>query len=190
MPMPATRGDIAAVTLAAIAGLWASVTLISDKIALAADPTYIPSCELGGALSCSAVINTWQASVFGFPNPLLGVAAYPLAAVAAALWATRTALPAWMWHTGAALASAGVIFTGWLITQSLFVIGKLCPWCLISWAATFTIATVYLTNYATSVTHPNTTTGALARAGRSLRWLLLLVTSAAIAAAAWILTVA
>ena len=47
-------------------------------------------------------------------------------------------LPRWVWLGLNLGALFGFGFAIWLITQSLYVIGALCPWCMVVWAATMT----------------------------------------------------
>jgi uncharacterized membrane protein len=87
-------------------------------------------------VQCGANLESWQGSVFGFPHPLLGVGGFvaPIAVGVALLAGARFAR--WFWvafHVGLAGALAFVI---WLISQSIFVIGTLCPWCMVVWSVT------------------------------------------------------
>ena len=50
----------------------------------------------------------------------------------------------WLWAGLQFGATAGVVFVHWLIVQSLYVIGALCPYCMIVWV-TITITTAYWT---------------------------------------------
>jgi len=80
-PAPST----AWVTLIAGAiGLLASVTLTVEKIRLLTDAAYVPSCNLNPVLSCGPVMATPQASVLGFPNPLMGIVPFTVLVVWAA----------------------------------------------------------------------------------------------------------
>jgi hypothetical protein len=77
-----------------------------------------------------------QAEVFGFPNPLIGLLAFPIVATSGVATRTGAVLPRWYWlalHTG---ATAGVVFVHWLIAQSLYRIGALCPYCMVVWVVT------------------------------------------------------
>ena len=56
-----------------IIGIFASIELIIQKIAVLSDPDFVPNCDINPILSCGSVISTEQASLFGFPNPVLGV---------------------------------------------------------------------------------------------------------------------
>ncbi|MFJ2866528.1 vitamin K epoxide reductase family protein [Kitasatospora sp. NPDC087314] len=120
--------------LGGLVGLAASAVLTFDKLRLLENPSYIPSCNVNPVISCGSVMRTEQAEVFGFPNPLLGLAAFgALAAIGAGLLA-GAAYRRWFWlglHAGTLL---GVVFVHWLIDQALYDIGALCPYCMVVWA--------------------------------------------------------
>jgi uncharacterized membrane protein len=90
-------------------------------------------------LSCGSVINTEQASLFGFPNPILGVIGFTVVIMFGALLLTGVVLPKAMWLGLNLGALAGMVFVIWLVTQSLYVIGALCPWCMVVWSITIPI---------------------------------------------------
>jgi uncharacterized membrane protein len=85
---------------------------------------------------------TPEASEFGFPNSLIGVVAFSVVVVAGVLAVTRVALPRWFWGGLAAGAALGVVFIHWLIYQSLYTIGALCPYCMVVWAVTIPLFVV------------------------------------------------
>ncbi|MEV0187868.1 vitamin K epoxide reductase family protein [Kitasatospora purpeofusca] len=132
-PVGAGRAFSLFVLLCALVGLAASAVLTFDKLRILEDPSYIPSCNINPVISCGSVMRTAQAEVFGFPNPLLGLAAFgALAAVGAGLLA-GAAYRRWFWlglQTGTVF---GVGFTHWLIVQALYDIGALCPYCMVVW---------------------------------------------------------
>ena len=122
--------------LGGLIGEVAALALSVEKFRLAADPEYIPSCDLNPVLSCGSIMDTPQASAFGIPNSLLGVAGFAvLTAVGAALLAGAH-MRAWFWAGLQAGVIAGFVFVHWLIFQSLYVIGALCPYCMAVWVVT------------------------------------------------------
>ncbi|MGA5191432.1 vitamin K epoxide reductase family protein [Streptomyces griseoincarnatus] len=133
--VPVGQRLVAAVlTIGGAIGFLAAFTLTVEKIALLKDPSYSPSCSINPILSCGSVMTTPQAEVFGFPNPLLGIAAFAVVtALGVVLW-TGAALPRWMWWGLQAGTVFGVVFVHWLIFQSLYRIGALCPYCMAVWA--------------------------------------------------------
>ncbi len=93
---------------------------------------------IGGALKCGTggcdtVQTSRWAVLFGIPVAFYGVAGYT-----AILAVTLAGLhPGWLSRRGpsllvAALATGGVLFSGWLTYLELFVIHAICRWCVTS----------------------------------------------------------
>ena len=122
-----------------IIGIFASIELIIQKIAVLSDPDFVPNCDINPILSCGSVISTEQASLFGFPNPVLGVIGFTIVIMFGALLFTGVELPRLIWLGLNFGALAGMVFVIWLVSQSLYAIGALCPWCMVVWAVTIPI---------------------------------------------------
>ncbi|MGW0175908.1 vitamin K epoxide reductase family protein [Rhodococcus sp. NPDC003322] len=122
-----------------LTGLVAAFVLTVEKFALAADSNYIPSCSLNPVLNCGSVMSTAQASVFGFPNSLLGIAGFAAVAATGAGLLAGARFARWYWLGLQVGVTAAVVFVHWLIAQSLYVIGALCPYCMVVWAVTVPI---------------------------------------------------
>lgn len=131
----AGRGTAWSFTIAGVLGLAAAFTLLVEKIALLKDPAYVPSCSVNPVLSCGSIMNTDQAEVFGFPNPVLGVAGFTALLTIGAVLLTRVTLPRWFWWGIQGGTTFGVVFVHWLIFQSLYRIEALCPYCMVVWIA-------------------------------------------------------
>jgi uncharacterized membrane protein len=119
-----------------ILGLIAAFELTVEKVRVLADPTYVPACDLNPVLSCGSVIITPQAEVFGFPNPVLGLTGFAVVVTLGVLLAGGVAMPRWVWLGLNAGALLGFGFVQWLVWQSLYSIGSLCPWCMVVWTVT------------------------------------------------------
>lgn len=130
------------VLIAGVVGLASAATLTVEKIHLLQDPSYIPSCSINPVLSCGSVMITHQASVFGFPNPLIGIVAFTVVIVTGVLAVAGVRLPNWYWAGLAAGTLLGVVFIQWLIFQSLYRIGALCPYCMVVWSVTIPLFAV------------------------------------------------
>jgi uncharacterized membrane protein len=122
------------VLIAGVVGLAAALTLTIEKVELLINPAYVPSCSINPVLSCGSVMNTPQASAFGFPNPLIGIVAFSVVIVTGVLAIGRVNLPRWYWLGLAGGTLLGVGFIHWLIFQSIYRIGALCPYCMAVWA--------------------------------------------------------
>ena len=116
-----------------LVGLVAAFTLLVEKIALIADPTYVPSCSISPILSCGSVMRTDQAEAFGFPNPIIGIVGFSVVVTTGAALLAGATLRRWFWLGLQAGTTFGVVFIHWLLFQSLYRIGALCPYCMVVW---------------------------------------------------------
>jgi uncharacterized membrane protein len=121
--------------LSGILGWIAAFTLTLERIHVATNPDATLSCDLNPFISCKSVMLTEQARLLGFPNPLIGLAAFvfPIAVGAAILAGAKFAL--WFWRIFATGITMGFLFVLWLWVQSTFVINVLCPYCMVAWVA-------------------------------------------------------
>lgn len=115
-------------------GLWASFALTLDKLAIAEDPSAELGCNVSLLVQCGANLLSGQGEVFGFPNPLLGLMGFvaPVAVGAGVLAGADFAR--WFWVVFNLGVAAGMALVIWLIGQSIYVLGTLCPWCMVVWA--------------------------------------------------------
>ncbi|MGL4306554.1 MAG: vitamin K epoxide reductase family protein [Mycobacteriaceae bacterium] len=139
------RGTGIAVLAGGLIGLIASLTLTIERIELLKNPSYVPSCSINPVLSCGSVMVTPQAALLGFPNPILGLIAFTIVVVTGVLALARVTLPRWYWLSLAAGLLVGVVFVNWLVFQSLYRIGALCPYCMVVWAVTIPLFVIALT---------------------------------------------
>lgn len=130
------------ILLAGIIGEVAAFVLAVEKIRQLQNPSYVPSCSINPVLSCGSVMLTKQASLFGFPNPLLGIAAFSVVIVTGVLAVAGVRLPRWYWAGLAGGTVLGAVFVHWLIYQSLYEIGALCPYCMVVWVITMALLIV------------------------------------------------
>jgi uncharacterized membrane protein len=122
--------------LGGIAALAAAFVLTLEKFHLYENPDAILSCSFNLVLNCGQVMQTWQASVFGFPNMLIGLVAFPVVVTMALAGLAGVKFPRW-WLIKANIGFfLGLIFAYWLFFSSVYVIQVLCPWCLIVTTAT------------------------------------------------------
>lgn len=130
------------VLIAGILGLAASLALTIERIELLKNPNYVPSCSINPVISCGSVMSTHQGEVLGFPNPIIGLIAFTVVIVTGVLAIANIELPRWYWGGLAAGTLLGVVFIHWLIFQSLYRIGALCPYCMVVWAITIPLLVV------------------------------------------------
>lgn len=133
---PGDRGLGRLYFLAGLVAFVASVALLIERIELLKNPDYTPTCSFNPVLSCGSVMTTPQAELFGFPNPILGVAGFAALSMLGAVMAGGARIEPWLriaTQIGIALAT---VFIHWLAFQSLYVIGALCPYCMVVWVMT------------------------------------------------------
>lgn len=123
--------------VAGVVGLAAAIVLTIDKVKLltaeAAGTDKTLNCDLNAFVSCGGVINTPEASAFGFPNPIIGIVGFSVVVTLAVLLVAGVRLPAFVWAGLQVGVLFGIGFVTWLQYQSIYDIGKLCPWCMVVW---------------------------------------------------------
>lgn len=117
-----------------LVGCASAFVLTVEKFNLLADPSHTPSCNLNPIVSCGSVMSTAQASAFGFPNPLLGIGGFTVVAATGAAILAGAKLARWYWASLQLGVTFGMLFVAWLIFQSIYRIGALCPYCMVVWA--------------------------------------------------------
>ena len=179
---PRARGLLLA--LGGAVGFLASMVLTVERFRLATEPGYRPSCSVNPFISCQTVMESAQAALFGFPNPLLGIGAFAVSGTLGVLLLSGTALPRRVERGYLLGITLGAVFVAWLVVQALFSIHALCPYCTVVWAV---VVPTFWVSLADGLDRgllpvPRALRGA-ARAVVDFRVLLVVLTLAAIAAA-------
>ena len=120
--------------VASIAGFFSAFRLTVDKVGTFTEPDVAPSCNVSFLVQCGKNLASWQGSLFGFPNPVIGIGGWSALFMIAVLIISGVSFARWFWiaiNVGITLALAFVIF---LITESIFGLGTLCPWCMATWS--------------------------------------------------------
>lgn len=111
-------------------GLLTSFVLSLEAITLAAHPNAELACSINAVLNCAAVGSDPSASVFGFPNTFIGMMAFPVMITIAVAALMGAKFPKPFLFGGFLGSVVGIVFAGWMLYTSFFVIQILCPWCL------------------------------------------------------------
>lgn len=122
-------------SLAGLLGLLAAFVLTIEKIHSITNPDEGASCDFSVVVQCSANLSSAAGAVFGFPNPLLGLMAWPFVLATAALVLFAVKLPKFWWYGFFTGVTGALIFVTWLQFQSIMILGTLCPWCMVTWFA-------------------------------------------------------
>ncbi|MGK5632490.1 vitamin K epoxide reductase family protein [Streptomyces sp. URMC 123] len=134
------RGLALLLVITGAAGLLAAWVITIDKFkileAKVAGTTFTPGCSLNPVVSCGNIMESEQASAFGFPNPMLGLVSYAVVICVGMGLLAGARYRRWFWLGLNAGTLFGVGFCTWLQYESLYVIGSLCLWCCLAWVAT------------------------------------------------------
>lgn len=125
--------------IAGVLGIWASVSLILSRIALALDPGASLGCDLNPLVGCGEFITSWQASVFGWPNAVLGTIGFSALLATGVFFASGARPATWLWRGLAAGTVFGVGWVIWFQYHALVNFRMLCPYCLVVWAVTIPV---------------------------------------------------
>ncbi len=114
-------------------GWFASFELLTEYVKTLKNPEYVPNCSVSILVTCGPNMGSWQGSLFGFSNTILGVTMFvaPIAVGVALLAGARFAPWFWWLYQTGLLFGVGLVF--WLSYQSVFSLGTLCPWCMVVW---------------------------------------------------------
>lgn len=117
-------------------GWFASCQLTIERVVQVGDAAAQLNCDFSLLVQCGKNLSSWQGSVFGFPNPILGLGGFvaPIAVGVGVLAGARFAR--WYWIAFNVGMLGAISFVAWLISHSVFSLGTLCPWCMLVWSVT------------------------------------------------------
>ncbi len=121
-----------------IIGYICAFIIMFDKIKLFENPHYVPSCNLNPIISCGNVMQSKQANAFGFPNPFIGLGAFPVVGVIGGALLAGAKFKRWFWLGLQAGLVFAIGFVHWLFFESVYRIHSLCPWCMVVWVVSIT----------------------------------------------------
>lgn len=126
-----------ALIVTGLLGWYSAFALTLDKIKLLENPGADLDCNFSLLVQCGVNLASWQGAVFfGVPNPIWGLGGFvaPIAVGVALLAGARFAR--WFWIAFAVGVAGALGFCIWLMGQSFFSLGTLCPWCMLVWSVT------------------------------------------------------
>ncbi|TFC31436.1 vitamin K epoxide reductase family protein [Cryobacterium sp. TMT1-3] len=117
----------------------AAFALTLDKIHLLEDPNAQLSCSFSVLIGCATNLSSPQGAVFGFPNSLIGLAAWSVIITIGMAILAGARFARWFWVGLNVGMLAAITLVIWFIGQSIFVLDVLCPWCMVTWAVTIPV---------------------------------------------------
>lgn len=122
--------------VAGLIGLAAAFELGIEKFRILENPLYVPPCTINEVLDCGSVMRSSQSQAFGFPNVFLGISGFAALAASGLILFTGGRWTRSYWLVLQAGLTFAVVFVHWLMFQTLYRIGALCPYCMAVWAVT------------------------------------------------------
>lgn len=121
----------ASMLIGSLLSLLASFMLSVEAIELAKNPEAKLSCDISSVISCGTVNSHPSAHLFGFPNAFIGLMAEPVVITVAIAGLSGVKFGRKFMFAAQIGYTLGFIFAYYLLFMSYFVIGALCPWCLL-----------------------------------------------------------
>jgi uncharacterized membrane protein len=117
--------------IGALISLTAAFVLSNEAVTIAANPHAELSCSINVVLNCATVARDPSAHMFGFPNSFLGLIAEPVVITVAVAGLAGIKFPRKFMFAAQICYTLGFLFAITLFCISYFIIGALCPWCLL-----------------------------------------------------------
>jgi len=121
-------------TLGALIGLIASFWQVVERINMLKNPGAELSCNLNPVIDCGSVLGNKWAALFGFPNALLGIVMFTVLLTVGLMLLSGIQLKKWFWKVFLSVEVMLILFSVWFFVTSLYVIGKVCIFCIFIWA--------------------------------------------------------
>lgn len=132
-------GAYATMLVSSLLSLLASLVLSIESIKLAKNADADLGCNINAVISCGKVASSWQSNLLGFPNPFIGLICESVVITVAIAGLMGVLFPKNFMKVALGVYGLGLIFAFWLFSQSYFVIGAFCPWCLLVTFSTITV---------------------------------------------------
>lgn len=129
-----------------LAGLIAMVWQASERITMLKNKGVGLSCDLNPIVDCGTVLNHRLSALFGFPNAFIGIAMFSMLFVCGLLLLTNNKPNKSFKKVILTLSTVLLGFSLWFFSVSLYVIGKICIFCLVGWVVAIPIF-IYSTLY-------------------------------------------
>lgn len=121
----------ATMLVGACLSLLASLVLSIEAFHLLENPNAQLSCSVNAVINCASVMQYDGANIFGWPNSFLGLMAEPVVITVAVAGLAGIKFPRVFMAAAQVGYGLGLLFALYLFSESLYVIGSLCPWCLL-----------------------------------------------------------
>ncbi len=122
-------------TIGGFSGMVAMTWQASERISMLKNPTAPLSCNLSPVIDCGSVLNDRLAALFGFPNAFIGMIVFGMLLLSGLFLLTGTKANRSFSTIVLILSTILLGFSFWFFGASLYIIEKICIFCLIGWIA-------------------------------------------------------
>lgn len=120
-------------------GLVSMTWQASERITMLKDPGVGLVCNLNPVIDCGGVLGHPLAAVLGLPNAFLGMIFFAILATSGLVLLSGGKFVGWYRHFVMAVSLILVLFSLWFFGVSLYVLGKICIFCVVGWMASIPI---------------------------------------------------
>ncbi|MFE5309277.1 vitamin K epoxide reductase family protein [Isoptericola sp. NPDC056605] len=114
-------------------GFGAASWLAIEEYLKLLDPNRVTSCSFNVFLDCGVAMMSWQGTLLGFPNPYIGVAAFPVVITTGVVLLAGARLPRWYHRSLLAVTVLAQLLIFFLMWSSFYALVRLCPACMVVW---------------------------------------------------------
>ncbi len=125
-------------------GMAAAFVQTLEKLELIKNKDAILPCNFNSVFSCSTVLNSWQSSVFGFPNSIMCTMLFTIFFAIGLAGLLGSKLSRGIRLTIQALSLFTLGFALWFLWQSTYAIGALCIFCIFCFAGLLAVNAMWL----------------------------------------------
>jgi len=129
----------------------------AEKIHLLANPGISGSCDINPVVSCGSVLNHSLSSVFGVSNSLIGMSVFAVLLGLGLSLLSGTKPSTAFKRLVLSLVAIMLLFSWWFFGASLYVIGKICLFCIGVWLAVVPLSALTLRAYQSALDWPKPT---------------------------------
>lgn len=115
-------------------GLAAMTWQASERIAMLKNPDITLSCNLNPIVDCGGVLGDKLSAILGFPNAFLGMIFFAILATSGLVLLSGGSFQKWFRHFVMGVATILMLFSVWFYGVSLYILGKICIFCVVGWA--------------------------------------------------------
>ncbi len=128
-------------------GLIAMTWQATERVNMLKNPDVEPNCNLNPIVDCSGVLGDGLSAVMGFPNAFLGMIFFAILATSGLMLLSGGKFVRWYRHVVMAVSLILILFSGWFFAVSLYVLGKICIFCVAGWIVSIPIFWYGLLHY-------------------------------------------